>query len=93
MKQKNLTVAQQVDELGIDRNLFYDVAGSIENLKVLFFVIGEYLEDLEGGFKRLNPAPYLNDILKRIVQLSYIVENETKLAEKAIDQLLNQVEE
>ena len=91
MKQKKLTIAELFNKLEIDKNLFYDIGGGINNLKVLFYVIGEHIENLQNELNTSETKQDLKEILARINQLSYIVDNETNAIEKRLESLIEQV--
>lgn len=91
MKQKKLTIAELFNKLDIDKDLLYDIGGGINNLKVLFYVIGEYIENLQNELNTNETKQGSRAILARINQLSYIVDNETNAIEKRLESLIEQV--
>lgn len=87
-----LSVFKQIDNSCISRKLLYDVCCGLENLEFLHKLISESLEDY-GSPKNIELRPeYLAHDIKRIIQISYIIDNELERAKEAIQTLIDEVE-
>ena len=83
-----LKVCNQRDNWGIKDDLFLQVSCGLENIEFLHKLMNESLEayTLPRDIQ-LNPGALKHDI-KRIIQISYIIDNELARARKAVDALI-----
>ena len=93
MQVNEKSISEQIDDLGVDTNILYEIGGTLDNLKVLIDVIDEYSELLQRQLERTNAAPYICDKSKDIRQLLFIVDDEYKNAQESLKKLLDQIHE
>ena len=93
MTDRTLTICQQVDNLGIDRNLLYEICGGLDNIKELMDISYETIENYANieEFKK-HSIDCIHFSIKRVLQLSYIFDNEFKKTMQAWEALKNQME-
>lgn len=83
---------EQIKELGIEENLLWDILAGLENMKTIIYYISlefEDYSDVETVEKR--PADVLLDEIRRVMQLTYIFDNEFKDTYKSAETLLEQM--
>lgn len=90
--EKSKEVWRQVDELGIDRNLLYEIGGGLDNIETLLSVISENIEDFERYLKNFDVSKIAIDNVCKIMRLINIVENEHKNTDKYLNRLIEQIE-
>lgn len=91
--QNKLKVWQQVDNLGIDRNLLYEIVGGLDNIDLLGDFISEIMEDYDtpDKIKKISQCRIEFD-MKKVMGLSFIIDNEIRNTRKAINTLIEQIE-
>lgn len=93
MTEKRLSVWQQVDALGIDRNLLYEIGGGFDNIKEIMKILFETLEGY-SSIEELEQQPnaIILSNIKRVTQLCCICDNELGKANNALETLRVQME-
>ena len=93
MNTKEKSISEKINDLGVNTNLLYEIGGTLDNLKVLYDVVDENIEDLTNYASSNQNASikYIEMKLNKIRQLGYIVENEHKCAEQNLNDFVNQV--
>ena len=83
---------EQLENLGIDVDLIYNILGRLDNMNLLVSYISSELESYqtEEDLKK-RPSKILLDEIKRVVQLTYIFDNECKEAYNNAELLNRQI--
>ncbi len=83
---------KQLENLGIDIDLMNMILGRLDNMKLLVSYISSELENISDieDLSRYSDITLL-DTIKRVVQLTYIFDNEFKEANKSAELLNKQM--
>lgn len=85
---------KQIEELGIDINLLLDILGGLDNMKILISYAAEELEDYSDvETVEKSSAKHLFSQIRRVMQLTYIFDNEFKHTYKSTETLLTQMDQ
>ena len=93
-KMKEQPKYKQFEALGINVNLLWEILGGLDNINTIMHYISLELEDysdVETVKKR--PADFLFDEIRRVMQLTYIFDNEFKNTLENTETLLKQFDE
>lgn len=83
---------KQIEELGININLLYEILGGLDNIKTLLYYISAELEDYNDiETVKKCPATCLFGEIRRVMQLTYIFDDEYKNTYKNTEILLAQM--
>lgn len=91
METKEKSIMEQINNLGVDTNLIYEVGGTLDNLNVLFHYLSDDIEQLLRELERTEVTTYLIDKTKKIFQLTFIINDEYLNAEKSLKNLSDQI--
>lgn len=91
MTTKSKPIWQQVDDLGIERNILYEIGGGLDHLETLFFVLAEYLEGIEESLKNTQINLITIGRTKRVINLLNIACNERENINNFLDKLIEQM--
>ncbi len=85
---------KQIEKLGIDINLLWDILGGLDNMKILISYAAEELEDYSDvETVEKSSAEHLFSQIRRVMQLTYIFDNEFKHTYKSTETLLTQMDQ
>ncbi len=93
MTEKTKNVREQVEELGIDCDKLHQIGGGLDNIKEIMNILSETLENYTSpeDIKKTPSIMLIRDI-QRVVQLSFIFDNELERVYKALNVLIEQIE-
>lgn len=93
MPEKTKNVREQIEELGIDCDKLHQIGGGLDNIKELMHILSETVEHYTSP-EDITKAPSILLIrdIQRVVQLSFIFDNELERVNNALNVLIEQIE-